>query len=66
MGTRGQAKADAGAGLVHNPDFLIFDRYRIGGADAYASQARDAQLRVDSKIHASSGRALEALLRGTA
>ncbi len=51
VGARRQAEAHTHAGLVHNPDFLVFDRYGIGGADAYACQARDAQLRVDFKIH---------------
>src|SRR5205807_9812245 len=45
---------DAGAGLVHKPDSFAFDRDGIGGADAHTRQARDAQLGVDSKIHACS------------
>ncbi len=59
MGARRQAEADTHAGLVHNPDFFVFDRYGIGGADAHTRQARDAQLRVDPEIHEHSGRALE-------
>ncbi len=65
VGAGRQTEADAGAGFIHNPDFLIFDRDRIGGAHPYAGKACDTQLRVDSKIHASSGRALEALLLGS-
>src|SRR5947208_481584 len=61
VGACGQAEAHTHAGLVHNPDLLVFDRYGIGGADAHTCQARDAQLRVDSEIHWSSGRAREAL-----
>src|SRR5256885_11482989 len=54
VGACRQAEADAGAGLVHNPDSFAFDRDGIGGADAHTRQARDAQLGVDSKIHACS------------
>jgi len=64
VGARGQAEAHTHAGLVYNPHLFIFDRYGIGGADAHTRQARDAQLRVDSKIHWSSGRALETLGTG--
>ncbi len=64
VGACRQAEAHTHAGLVHNPDFFVFDRYGVGGADAHTRQARDAQLRVDSKIHWSSGRALETLGSG--
>jgi len=62
VGAGRQAEANASAGLIYNPDFLIFHRDRIRGADAHAGKTRDAQLRVDSEIHASSGRALETLV----
>jgi len=51
MGTCRQAEAHTRAGLVHNPDSFVFDRYSVGGADAHTCQARDAQLRVDPEIH---------------
>src|SRR6266498_1909896 len=65
VGTGGHTQAHASAGLVDNPDLLLFDRYGIRRADAHAGQARDAQLRIDSKIHTNSGRALESLVIGT-
>ena len=36
VGAGWQAEADAGAGLIHDPDFFVFHRDRIGGAHPYA------------------------------
>ncbi len=64
VGARRQAETDTRARLVHNPDFLILDRYGIRGAHAYTCQARDAPLRVDFEMHAHSGWALESFESG--